>query len=176
MSLPIPAGTFALDPAHSQADFAITHLGISMIRGRFNSIEGSLTVGEDLGGTAVNVAVEMGSLDSGNEGRDGHMQGEEFFDAGNHPTMTFASTGIEASGDGYTMTGDLTIKGVTQSVALHAKFNGEAVFPMDGSTHYGFAASGAISRSEFNMDAFIPMLSDQVELSLQAQFISPVAD
>lgn len=175
MSLPIAPGTYGIDAMHSQLGFSITHLGISIVRGTFDKFDGSLTVGASLADTAVSIDAEMASVNSGNQMRDGHMHGDDFFDVANHPTMSFRSTSIEESGSGYAMTGDLTIKGVTQAVTLATDYNGSGVFPMDQSTHFGFAASGKISRSAFGISYGVPMVSDDVKLSLDVQFVQPAA-
>ena len=173
MSLPIPAGTYGIDAMHSQLGFSITHLGISIVRGTFDKYEGSLIVGASLAETAVAIHAEMASINSGNAMRDGHMHGDDFFDVANHPTMSFQSTSIEESDPGYSMTGDLTIKGITHSVTLAADYNGSEVFPMDQSTHFGFAARGTISRSAFGVSYGVAMVSDDVKLTLDVQFVKP---
>ncbi len=173
MSLPIPTGSYGIDTTHSQLGFSITHLGISIIRGTFDKYDGSLTVGGSLADTTVSIDAEMASINSGNSMRDGHMHGEDFFDVANHPTMSFRSTAIEESDSGYAMTGDLTIRGITQSITLAAEYNGSGVFPMDQSTHFGFAARGTISRSAFGVSYGVPMVSDDVKLILDVQFVQP---
>ena len=173
MSLPIPAGTYGIDPMHTQIGFAVKHLGISTVRGTFDQFTGSLTVGTDLASTNVAVDATIGSVNTGNGGRDGHLQGAEFFDAENHPTMTFRSAGIDQSGDDYVLNGELTLRGVTKPVALAVTFNGTGVFPMDKSTRYGFEAVGEISRSDFGVSYGIPMVSDKVKLALDVQFVQP---
>ena len=173
MDLPIAAGTYGIDTAHSQLGFGITHLGISIVRGTFDSFTGSLTVGEHLGDTAVEVDADMSSVNSGNAGRDEHLCGELFFDVANHPMMAFRSTGISGHGSDYELNGDLMIRAITQPITLAVTFNGEAVFPMDGSTHFGFSARGRISRSAFGIDYGVPMAGDDVDLHLEAQFVQP---
>src|SRR6185503_113536 len=110
---------------------------------------------------------------TGDRDRDAHLHGPDFFDTADHPQMNFRSTSIVESGSGYTMTGDLTIKGITQPVNFDVTFNGSNVFPMDQSTHFGFTASGLISRSSFGVSYGVPLVSDEVELSLDAQFVLP---
>ncbi len=175
MVLPIAPGAYGIDTAHSQLGFSVTHLGISTIRGTFDRYSGALHVGEDLAGTVVMVEAEMASINSGNGGRDDHMFGPNFFDTANHPQMNFRSTSIVEAGNGYTMNGDLTIRGITNPVTLNATFNGSNTFPMDQSTHYGFAASGSISRSSFGVSYGVPLVSDEVKLMLDVQFILPKA-
>lgn len=175
MSLPIPAGTYGIDTMHSQLGFGVTHLNISIVRGTFDSYDGSLTVGDSLADTSLSIEADMTSVASGHPGRDQTIQNPDFFDSENHPKMTFASTAITENGDGYTLTGDLTIKGVTQSVDLAVTYNGSNVFPLDGSTHYGFSATGQISRSAFGVSYGVPMVTDEVDLNLEAQFIQPAS-
>ncbi len=175
MNLPIPSGTYGIDTMHSQLGFSVTHLGISLIHGTFDNYSGSLTVGETLAETEVIITAEMASVNSGNKLRDEHIHGAEFFDVANHEQMTFRSTSISEAGPGYTMAGDLTIKGITQPVAFQVSYNGSSEFPMDHSTHYGFEATATISRSAFDMGYAVAMVSDDVKLQLDIQFISPAA-
>src|SRR5215208_95898 len=122
MALPIEPGSYGIDNAHSQIGFAITHLGISTIRGTFDRFGGALHVGEDLASTVVAVEAEAPSFNSGMSDRDKHMLAPEYLDAAGHPQITFRSTSIVEAGSGYTMTGDLTIKGTTQPVTLDVTF------------------------------------------------------
>jgi len=176
MALPIAPGNYGIDTHHSQLGFTVTHLGISTIRGTFDRYSGALYVGDDLASTVVAVEAEMASINTGERDRDAHMQGPDFFDTADHPQMNFRSTSIVESGSGYTMTGDLTIRGITQPVNFDVTFNGSNVFPIDQSTHFGFTASGSISRSSFGVSYAIPLVSDEVELSLDAQFVLPKPD
>jgi polyisoprenoid-binding protein YceI len=173
MSLPIAAGTYGIDNWHSQLGFSVKHLGISTVRGAFDAYEGSLTVGEDLAGTSVSISADMNSVNSGNKGRDEHLQAPDFFDSASHPKLTFVSTSITGSGNDYTLNGDLTIKGVTKPVALAVTFNGSGVFPMDNSTHFGFVAKGTIKRTDFGVSYGVPLVSENVELTLDVQFVKP---
>lgn len=176
MTLPIAPGTYGIDTMHSQLGFYVSHLGISLVRGTFDSYTGSLTVGRALGETALSIDAEMASVHTGNEKRDLHLHGEDFFDVANHPQMSFRSTSIDENGSTYALIGDLTIRGITRSVTLSATYNGSGVFPMDKSTHYGFSASGTISRSDFGVAYGVPLASDDVALMLEAQFVSPASD
>jgi polyisoprenoid-binding protein YceI len=175
-SLPIPAGTYAIDDWHSQLGFSVRHLGISTVRGSFTKYAGSLVVGADLASTSVTIDAEMASAHTGNAGRDEHIQGADFFDSANHPTMSFRSTGIaEKGGSKYALTGDLTLRGVTKPVTLDVDFNGSNVFPMDQSTHVGFGATGTIKRTDFGVNYGVPLVSENVELHLEVQFVAPTA-
>jgi polyisoprenoid-binding protein YceI len=175
MGLPLAPGTYVIDTTHSQIGFAVRHLGISTVRGLFDSYRGTLTVGDDYDSVAVDIEVDMASVNSGNRFRDEHLHGAEFFDVAAHPTMAFASRVVKPAGaeSEYVMAGDVTIKGVTRSLELDVVFNGSALFPMDGATHVGFAGRGALSRSEFGVSYGVPLVSDEVELVLDVQFIAP---
>lgn len=87
--------------------------------------------------------------------------------------MTFRTSSISEAEEAYRVVGDLTIRGITQPVSLEATYNGSAVFPVDGSTHHGFSASGTIARSAFGISAGIPTVTDEVLLLLEAQFVQP---
>jgi polyisoprenoid-binding protein YceI len=171
--LPIPPGTYGIDTMHTQIGFAVTHLGISVIRGTFDRFSGWLAVGDTLDDTSLTIEAEMASMNSGNTMRDEHMHGPDFFDVAGHPQMLFQSTSIAESGSGFALTGHLTVRGVTQEVTLDTTYNGSAVFPVDQSTHYGFSAGTTISRSAFGVSYAIPLVSDDVRLHLEAQFVDP---
>ena len=173
MTLPIASGTYEIDKSHSQLGFSVTHLDISIVKGTFDVFTGSLIVGDTLTATAVSIDAEMASINTGNESRDQHLQGDTFFDAPNHPQMKFKSLSISESGDGYELTGELTIKGITETVTLTGAYNGSAVFPLDGSTHHGFSMSGIISRGAFDVSYGESMVTDEVKLTLEIQFIAP---
>ncbi|MEP7202192.1 MAG: YceI family protein [Ilumatobacteraceae bacterium] len=176
MGLPIEPDTYSIDPAHSQLGFAVTHLGISSLLGTFDRFTGELVVGETLANTSVMIDAEMASIHSGNSMRDEQLHGANYFDdVANHPTMQFRSTSITESRGEYTLPGDLTIKGTTLPVTFHVTYNGAAVFPMDGSTRHGFTAGGAISRSAFGVSYDVPVVSDEVKLSLNVEFVQPAA-
>lgn len=176
MSLPIAPGTYGIDTVHSQLCFAVTHLGISTVRGTFDRYSGALFVGETLDDTVITIEAEMDSINSGNTLRDQHVHGAEFLDVANHPQMLFRSTSISGEGADYAMKGDLTIKGATLPVTFDASYNGSAVFPIDGSTHHGFTATGTISRTAFGMGYGVPLVSDEVVLILDVQFIQPTPE
>jgi polyisoprenoid-binding protein YceI len=172
----VPPGVYDIDTFHSQLGFAVTHLGLSLVRGTFDRYSGSLRVGESLATTSVAIEADLTSVASGHPAREDFLQGEDYFDSANHPMMSFASTSVSAAGDGYEMLGALTIRGVTQPVTFLATYNGSALFPMDGSTHHGFSARGAIKRSDFGMSSGIPMVSDEVDVSLEVQFVDPPSE
>jgi polyisoprenoid-binding protein YceI len=148
----LTAGTWTVDPAHSNVGFVARHLMVTKVRGRFASFSGSLTVADDVLQSKVEATVDMASVSTGDEGRDGHLRNNDFFDVEQYPTMTFVSTGITPKGGSdYVLNGDLTIKGVTKSVAFDLEFDGVATDPW-GNTKAGFSAETEINRKDFGVE------------------------
>ncbi|HJM20765.1 MAG TPA: YceI family protein [Acidimicrobiales bacterium] len=176
MTLPIASGTYEIDKSHSQLGFSVTHLDISIVKGTFDVFTGSLIVGDTIAATAVSIDAEMASINTGNASRDQHLQGDTFFDVANHPQMKFKSVSISESDEEYELTGELTIKGITNTVTLTGTYNGSAVFPLDDSTHHGFSMSSIISRGAFDVSYGESMVTDEVKLTLEIQFIEPGSD
>lgn len=181
-TLPLTAGTWPVDAAHSTVEFTVRHLGLSKVRGRFNEFDAGLTVGHDLASTALRAAIQLDSVDTNNVDRDGHLRSPDFFGTDTHPQMTFVSTSITDLGDGdYELLGDLTLKGTTRPVVLAVEFNGTEDYPMDQSLHAGFSARGVISRKEFGVEFDVPLgadkvaIGDKVALELEIQFVQPSA-
>lgn len=180
MSLPLPSGTWTLDPVHSNIGFAVRHLGISTLRGRFGSAEATLSVGDGLASSALNAEVDMSSVDTGNADRDGHLQGTDFFSVESQPKMSFVSESIEEAGDNrFRLTGTLTLNGHSQSETLDAEFFGSEKNPMDGSTRAGFEATGRIDRTAYGIGWNVPldaggvMLGTDIDITLNAQLVGP---
>jgi polyisoprenoid-binding protein YceI len=159
----IPAGTWKIDPSHSRVEFSIRHMGIASIRGSFADFEGVIAGGEEAG---VSGAIRVGSVDTRDEARDGHLQSPDFFDAERHPEMTFASTRFD---DGKVV-GDLTIRGVTRQVELDARVTGAGTDPW-GNERLGLELEGEIDRHDFGVSWNTPLptggllLGDTVRLS-----------
>jgi polyisoprenoid-binding protein YceI len=120
--------------------------------------------------------VKTASFDSGEPNRDAHVRGADFFDVENFPEMTFRATGVEGDGEDYTLTGDLTIRGITKPVELEVEFTGVAVDPF-GATRAGFSAETEISRKEFGLtwNAALEtggfLVSDKVKINLEAALV-----
>src|SRR6516165_8806761 len=107
------AGTWVVDPVHSEVSFVVRHMMVSKVRGRFDKFEGTIVTAEDPLTSSVTASVDVSSINTGQEQRDEHIRSADFFEAEKHPTMTFTSTGVRAGRDGFLLDGDLTIKGVT---------------------------------------------------------------
>ncbi|ACL40844.1 YceI family protein [Pseudarthrobacter chlorophenolicus] len=178
MTLPqeLTPGTWTLDMSHSEIGFSVRHAGISKVRGRFTQAEAEARVGNSLQDSSLHATVSTASFDSGDANRDGHVRGPDFFDVEKYPEMTFRGTSIEGDGEDYTLTGDLTIKGVTQPVELEVEFTGVAVDPF-GATRAGFSAETEISRKSFGLtwnaalEAGGVLVSDKVKINLEAALV-----
>ena len=148
--LPV-AGTYALDASHSEVGFAVRHLMVSKVRGRFSDIAGTIEIGESPLESSVSVTIQTASIDTRDEQRDGHLRSDDFFGAESHPTMTYVSRSVRQAGKGrYLVDGDLTIRGVSQSVPLDLTFEGGATDPWGG-VRIGFAARAEIDREAFGL-------------------------
>jgi len=174
MSIPLsPAGVWQIDTSHTQVGFSLKHLGISTVHGLFTEYGGEATIGEELGASGIVFTAATKSVNTGNTWRDEHLVGEHFFESDRFPEITFRSGSIEASGDGYVLAGDLTIRGITKPVSFDLSFHGTSVFPMDKKTHAGFLATTTIKRSEFDVGYGVPLASDEVAIRIDAQLIAP---
>jgi polyisoprenoid-binding protein YceI len=160
------AGTWAIDPVHSEVSFTVRHMMVSKVRGRFDSFEGTIVTGEDPLASTVTASVDLTSINTGQEQRDAHIRSADFFEVETHPTMTFASTGVRADGDDYLLDGDLTLKGVTKAVTFKLEVSG---FGPDsyGGTRCGFSGTTEINRLDYgvNFNGPIPGVPGGVAVS-----------
>ncbi|HLT82849.1 MAG TPA: YceI family protein [Phototrophicaceae bacterium] len=150
MSTTPAPGTYTIDPSHTEIGFTVRHAGIAKVRGQFTDFAGEIIVGEDFADSNATVTIQSASVDTRDENRDNHLRSADFWDAENKPTWTFVSTGVEGSGEEFTLNGDLTINGVTKPASLAVEYNGAAVDPF-GNKRVGFSASTEISRKEFGL-------------------------
>lgn len=147
----IPTGTWAADSAHSKAGFAVKHMGIATVRGEFTDFEGTIEIGDDISTAKIHGKVNVASVDTSEEQRDDHLRSPDFFDAETYPEMTFVSTRIEAVDDEtFRITGDLTLRGVTKEIVLHADAQGTDVDPW-GNDRVGLEITGQLSRGDYGM-------------------------
>ena len=170
------AGTWAIDPVHSEVSFTVKHMMVSKVRGRFDTFEGTIVTGPDPLSSSVTASVDLSSVNTGQEQRDAHIRSADFFEVEKHPFMTFASTSVSPDGDRFLLVGDLTLKGVTKPVTFTLDVNG---FGPDayGGTRVGFSATTEISRGEFgvNFNGPIPgvpggvAVSDKVTINLEVE-------
>ncbi|GAA3855114.1 YceI family protein [Saccharothrix violaceirubra] len=144
------AGTWVIDPVHSDVSFVVRHLGVSKVRGHFSAFEGTIVTGADPLTSTVTATIETASVDTRNGQRDAHVRGDDFLDADNHPELTFVSTGVRAVDGGFLVDGDLTLRGVTKTVTLELEPNGFGD-GMQGGKVAGFSASTEINRRDFGV-------------------------
>jgi polyisoprenoid-binding protein YceI len=145
----IPAGTYNVDPTHSNVGFEVRHMGIATVRGSFHTFEGKLEVSDDSALLEGSVAVD--SIDTNEANRDGHLQAPDFFDVAAHPQITFTSTSTEPAGQGQIrLNGEITIKGVTKPLALTGTV-GEGGEDPWGNQRIGLELESTIDRREFDL-------------------------
>lgn len=170
------AGTWTIDPVHSEVSFTVRHMMVSKVRGTFTEFEGTLHVAEDLLASSVEASIAMNSVTTRNEQRDNHIRSADFFEVEKYPTMTYRSTGIRPDGDRYVIEGELSLHGVTKPVELSTEFVGVSKDPY-GNTRSGFSATAEISRGDFGIDINLPMdgggvvVADRIRIELEIEAI-----
>ena len=173
----IPAGTWAVDPAHSRVGFAVKHLGIATVRGTFDRFEGALSTKDDITQATITASIEAASINTREEQRDAHLRSADFFDAEVHPRLTFRSTAIRVIDDEtLAVTGDLSMHGVTRPVELTAEVQGTETDPW-GNERVALELSGTLSRGEYGMTfnqvlgSGNKLVSDTVKISLDVSLV-----
>jgi polyisoprenoid-binding protein YceI len=170
------AGVYDLDPAHTSVEFVGRHLMITKVRGRFSEVRGRITIGEEPEDSHVEVEIGAASLSTGNDDRDAHLRGADFFDVERFPTITFASSAVQALPDStWEVTGDLRVRDVTRPVTLQVDFDGADVSPM-GDERIGFSAATEVNREDFGLSwnmaletgGLLVGRTARIELSVQA--------
>jgi polyisoprenoid-binding protein YceI len=170
------AGTWEIDPVHSEVGFTARHMMVSKVRGRFTQFSGEIVTGADLAQSAATATIDLTSIQTGNEQRDQHIRSADFFEVDKYKTMTYRSTGVRAEGDHYVLDGELTLKDVTKEVPLTLELNGFGPDPFGG-TRAGFTATGEINRRDFGVNFSAPMetggvvVSDKVTLQLEIEAV-----
>ena len=169
----LAAGTWAIDAAHSTIGFSVRHLMVSKVRGRFTDFSGSLVVAED-GTASATAEIQVASLTTDNEQRDGHLKTADFFDAVQFPTASFKSTGFRVDGDQFVVVGDFTIRGVTKSVELEVEYLGTNPGMGHGPVA-GFEAKTVVNRRDFGITIDMPLadggavVGDKITLTLEIE-------
>ncbi|WP_394646531.1 YceI family protein [uncultured Sphingomonas sp.] len=168
----VAAGTYQVDPAHTQVTWEVNHMGFSMLQGQFGAQGGSITIDpKQPAATKVDVTFAINDLSVTSAQFATHLKSADFFDAAQHPTARFVSTSVTPRGaTKATLNGNLTIKGVTKPVSLDVTFVGAGTNPMSKKANVGFTATGTIKRSDFGVGAYAPVVSDNVKLTVQAAF------
>jgi polyisoprenoid-binding protein YceI len=150
------AGTWTIDPVHSEVGFSVRHLMVSKVRGTFKNFEGTITVAENSLDSKVEATIDATTVVTGDENRDAHLRSSDFFDIEKHPKITFVSTKVQPHGSDFVVAGDLTIHGVTRATNLDLEFNGVSPDPWGG-LRAGFSATTEISRGDFGIEFNMPL-------------------
>ena len=172
------AGSYTLDPGHTQVVFSWNHFGYSNPTAQFRKIDGSLEFdAANPTKSSVKVTIPLASVNSNVEKLDEHLQGAEFFDSAKYPDAVFKSTKVEKGpGEGQLIvTGDLSLHGVTKPVVLDAVVNQVGEHPMRKAPAVGFDATATIKRSEFGIKTYVPMVSDDIHLRITTEAIDAKA-
>jgi polyisoprenoid-binding protein YceI len=170
------AGTWTIDPVHSEVGFAVRHMMVSKVRGKFKTFSGELVTGDNPLDSSVTADIDLASIETGAEQRDNHIRSADFFEVETYPTMTYRSTGVRADGDNYVVDGDLTLKGVTKQVPLTLELNGFGPDPYGG-TRAGFTATAEINRRDFGVNFSAPMqnggavVADKITIHLEIEAV-----
>jgi polyisoprenoid-binding protein YceI len=170
------AGTWNIDPVHSEVGFSVRHMMVSKVRGRFTGFSGQIVTADDPTQSTVTAEIDLSSINTGQEQRDAHIKSADFFEVETYPTMTYRSTGIRVEDGDYILDGDLTLKGVTKSVPLHLELNGFGPDPYGG-VRAGFSATGEINRSDFNVSFNAPLqnggvvVGEKITLQLEIEAV-----
>ena len=169
-------GTWKADPVHSEIAFSVRHLMVSKARGRFTGYDVTIVTGEDPRDSSVAATIDLASIATGDESRDDHLRSADYLEVEKYPTMSYRSTGIRRTGDGWVIDGELTLHGVTRQVPLAVEVNGFGPDPFGGQ-RAGFSATTRINRRDFGIDTTIPMddggvvVGNKVSISLEIQAV-----
>ena len=170
------AGTWTIDPVHTDVSFTVRHMMVSKVRGKFHGVSGSIVLAENPLASEVTADIDLGSIDTGNAQRDEHIRSADFFEVSSHPTMSFRSTSVRADGDDFVVTGDLSLRGVVKPVELKLEVNGFTKDPYGG-TRAGFTASTQINRKDFGITIDMPMdgggavIGDKIQVLLEIEAV-----
>lgn len=170
------AGTWVIDPGHSEVAFIARHLGLARVRGRFADVSGTVQIADDPAASAVDVTIGMASLDSGLAERDARLRSADFFDVEHHPTARFRSTAVDLDGTGGTLAGELTIRDVTRPVVLAVEHLGTVVDPW-GNDRAAFSATTTVTREDWGltwnlvMEGGGLMVSKQARLEIEVELV-----
>ena len=171
-------GTYTLDPAHSRIGFVARHAMVTKVRGAFNEFEGTATLdGANPAGSSAQVTISAASIDTRNAQRDEHLRSNDFLSMDEYPQITFTSTGARQVDDStFELTGDLTIKGVTNPITIPFSFEGAAKDPF-GNLRVGFEGAVTINRKDYGitwnaaLETGGVLVSDKVTLEFELSLV-----
>ncbi|WP_114241772.1 YceI family protein [Dyella sp. C9] len=170
--------TYKMDPGHTDVLFSWNHFGFSNPTANLGLGEGTIVFDEkNPSASSVNVTLPLANLDTHVTKLDEHLKKPDFFDADKYPTITFKSTSVQAvGGNKFKVTGDLTVHGVTKPVVLDATLNKSGEHPMMKVQTVGFDATATLKRSDFGMGAYVPNVSDEIQVRITTEASVPKAD
>lgn len=174
----LATGTWQVETAHSSANFSVRHLGLSKVRGYFETVSGVLDIADDPAESSIRIEIDAASINTNNSDRDAHLKSADFLDVENHPALTFQSTSIRRDSDeDWTVEGQLTIHGVTKPVTLDVEYLGAAEDPMGAGQRLAFEAETEITRHDFGLTWEGPqaasgaLVGRKVEIDIDVQFV-----
>lgn len=168
--------SWTLDPYHTAVGFSAKHLGVATVRGHFTKVDAEVALDnpEDPTTASGTVTIDAASITTSNDQRDGHLRSPDFLDVEKYPSITFALKSVERAGDNYTVRGDLTIKDITQEIALDYEHNGAVADPF-GNTKVGGTLTGTIDRTKWGLKWNVPLggggllVSEKVKLEIDGE-------
>jgi polyisoprenoid-binding protein YceI len=166
--------TWTSDTNHSEVDFSIKHMSVSNVHGRFGKVSATIMLNQaEISKSAVTATIDTSTVDTGLEMRDADLKSANYFDVASFPTATFASTSVAKGGSGLTVTGNLTLHGVTKQVVLDVEGPTGPMPGMDHKPHAGFTATTTISRLAFGIGSKFPaaMVGDEVKLTIDLEVV-----
>jgi polyisoprenoid-binding protein YceI len=177
------ATEYVIDPAHTNAMFAVKHLMVTTVRGRFGKVQGTMNLDEkDIAKSSVTATIDAASIDTDEPKRDEHLRSPDFFDVQKYPTLTFKSTKVQRVKNGLKVTGDLTIRDVTRPVVLDVEGPTKPVKDPYGNVKIGASATTRVNRQDFGLKWNAPLeaggvvVGDEVRISLDLEFLQKKPD
>jgi polyisoprenoid-binding protein YceI len=169
------AGTWDIDPVHTDVGFVVRHMVVAKVRGRFNQVTGEIITAENPLESSVHIAVDLNSINTNNSHRDDHLRSPDFFEVETHPEMTYTATAARQDGENFVLDGELSLKGVTRTVPLTFELNGITTDPWGG-TRAGFSATGQINRRDFNVNFEgvqngLAVVADKIDLHIEVEAV-----
>jgi polyisoprenoid-binding protein YceI len=164
-------GSYKVESYHTQVGFSISHFGFTYYSGLFSGATGTLQLDPaKLGTSRLDVSIPVDSVTTTVSKLTDELKGDKWFDTAKFPQAKFVSTQVVPSADGLTVTGNLTLHGITKPVVLHVRFIGAGVNPIDKAYTVGFEATGTIKRSDFGVTTYLPAVGDEVQLNIAGAF------
>ncbi len=169
----VSAGTYTVESSHTRLLTSVSHMGFSTWYSEFTGITGSLTINpKDVAATKLSITIPTNTISTTNKTLDGMLNSPQWFDTTKYPTITFVSTRVVRTGKTTALvTGELTFHGVTRPETLHVSYNASGINPVTHQYTIGFNATGELKRSDFGVTAYVPVIGDEVTLTITAPFV-----